>query len=93
LVSVGLLHHVRITYDADMRTTIDLPPAVHRRARELAKSRGQSLSSVVAELAIRGLSQLDQPLVITTNPTSGFPEISVGRTVTGEDVAEMLDEE
>ena len=76
-----------------MRTTVDLPPAIHRRARELAESRGQSLSSVVADLAIRGLSQLDQPLVITTSPTSGFPVVSVGRTVTAEDVAEALDEE
>ena len=39
-----------------MRTTVDLPPALHRRARELAKSRGQSLSAVLAELTARGLS-------------------------------------
>ncbi|MGO1318322.1 MAG: hypothetical protein ACTMIR_14995 [Cellulomonadaceae bacterium] len=31
-----------------MRATVDLPPAVHRRARELATLRGQSLSSVIA---------------------------------------------
>lgn len=76
-----------------MRTTIDLSPAVHRRARELAESRGQSLSSVVAELAARGLAQLDHPLQITTHPTSGFPVISVGRRVTSEDVAAALDDE
>lgn len=76
-----------------MRTTVDLPPAVHRRARELAERRGQSLSSVVAELAIRGLSQLDHPLQIATHPTSGFPVISVGRKVTSEDVAAALDDE
>jgi predicted transcriptional regulator len=76
-----------------MRTTIDLPPAVHQRARQLAESRGQSLSTVVAELAIRGLSQLDEPLRITTHPTSGFPVISVGRTITAEDVVAALDDE
>jgi hypothetical protein len=76
-----------------MRTTVDLPPAVHRRARELAERRGQSLSTVVAELTARGLSQLDQPLQITTHPISGFPVISVGRRVTAEDLTAALDDE
>jgi hypothetical protein len=76
-----------------MRTTVDLPPAVHRRARELAESRGQSLSAVVAELAARGLSQLDHPLQIATHPMSGFPVINVVRKVTAEDVAAALDDE
>lgn len=76
-----------------MRTTVDLPPAVHRRARELAKERGQSLSAVVAELATYGLSRLDEPLVITTDPGSGFPVVSVGRRISSEDVADALDDE
>ena len=76
-----------------MRTTVDLPPTVHRRARELAEQRGQSLSTVVAELATRGLSQLDEPLQITTHPTSGFPVISIGRSVNAADVAAVLDDE
>ena len=72
---------------------MDLPLAVYRRARALAESRGQSLPSVVAELTARGLSQLDQPLEVSTHPRSGFPVISVGRTVTAEDVAAALDDE
>jgi hypothetical protein len=59
----------------------------------MAELRGQSLSSVVAELAVRGLSQLDQPMTITTHPTSGFPVVSVGRKVTAADVAAALDDE
>jgi hypothetical protein len=76
-----------------MRTTVDLPPAVHRRAMQLAKQRGQSLSSVIGELAAYGLSRLDEPLVITTDSRSGFPVVSLGRHISSEDVAKALDEE
>jgi hypothetical protein len=76
-----------------MRTTVDLPPAVHRRAVQLAKQRGQSLSSVIAELATYGLSRLNEPLVLRTDPQSGFPVVSLGRQITSEDVASALDEE
>ena len=76
-----------------MRTTVDLPAVVHRRASELARSRGQSLSSVIAELTARGLGQLDAPLVVRTDPRSGFPVLSVGRRVTSQDVATALDDE
>ena len=76
-----------------MRTTVDLPPAVHRRARDLAERRGQSLSSVIAELAIRGLAQLDEPVEVAVDADSGFPVLRVGRKVTAHDVAEALDDE
>ena len=75
-----------------MRTTVDLPPAIHRRAQELAAARGMSLSATVAELTARGLSQLDEPITIGADERSGFPVISVGRTVTSQDVAELIDE-
>lgn len=67
-------------------------PAVHRRARELAQRRHQSLSAVVADLTVRGLASLDEPLRIDTDPVSGFPVVSLGRRVTSADVAEALDE-
>lgn len=76
-----------------MRTTVDLPPAVHRRALEIAERTGRSLSAVIADLTVRGLSQLDEPVVIGTDERSGFPVISVGRRVTSEQVAAILDEE
>ncbi len=50
-----------------MRTTVDLPPAVHRRVQQLAHARGQSLSATLAELTARRLSQLDEPLVVRTD--------------------------
>ena len=76
-----------------MRTTTDLPPAIHRRAVELAKARGQSLSATIADLTIRGLSQSDDPIALAIDDRSGFPVISVGRTVTSSEVAAALDEE
>lgn len=76
-----------------MRTTIDLPPAVHRRARELAAQRGQSLSSVLADLTVRGLAQLDAPVELATDDRTGLPVLSVGRRITSTEVAAVLDEE
>jgi predicted transcriptional regulator len=76
-----------------MRTTVDLPSALHRRAQEIARRRGLSLSAVVAELAARGLIQLDEPASIGTDERSGFPVVSVGRRVTSEEVAAALDDE
>lgn len=76
-----------------MRTTVDLPPALHRRVVEIARSTGRSLSAVVADLAVRGLSQIDEPVLIGTDERSGFPVISVGRRITSAEVAAALDEE
>lgn len=76
-----------------MRTTVDLPPAVHRRARELAAERHQSLSAVVADLTVRGLATLGDALELTIEPTSGFPVITLGRRITSAEVADALDDE
>lgn len=77
----------------DVRTTIDLPPAVHRRVRELAAQRGQSLSSVVADLTVRGLAQLGAPVELSTDARTGLPVLSLGRRITSDDVAEALGDE
>lgn len=76
-----------------MRTTVDLPDLVRLRAQELAARRGQSLSAIVAELTARGLAQLDEPIRLEVDSRSGFPVMSLGRRVTREDVARLLDEE
>lgn len=75
-----------------VRTTVDLPPAAHRRASEIAAREGRSLSSVVAELTLRGLALREEPLRVSTDPRSGFPVMSLGHPVTAEDVAAALDE-
>lgn len=65
-----------------MRTTVDLPPAVHQRARRLAAGRGQSLSAVIADLTIRGLAVLDEPVVLATHEVTGLPVLPLGRPLT-----------
>jgi hypothetical protein len=76
-----------------MRTTVDLPPAVHRRARELAKQRGVSMSAVLADLATRGLAQIETPVTLTEDPRTHLPVLRIGRSITSEDVAALLDDE
>lgn len=76
-----------------MRTTVNLPPGVHRRALDLAKQRHQPLSTVIADLALRGLTTLDGPVELTTDLQSGFPVIAFGRRITTEEVADALDDE
>jgi predicted transcriptional regulator len=76
-----------------MRTTVNLPPAVHRRAQELARQRHQSLSTVIADLAVRGLATLDEPVEVSTDPKTGFPVITLGRRLTAAEVADALDDE
>lgn len=75
-----------------MRTTVDLPPAVHRRAKELAEQRRQSLSAVVADLTMRGLATLGEPVTVRTNDQSGLPVLSIGRAITSVEVADLLDD-
>lgn len=76
-----------------MRTTVDLPPAVHRRALELAKQEHRSLSAVIADLTMRGLAQMDVPVVLATDERSGLSVLSLGRRVTSHDVEAVLAEE
>jgi hypothetical protein len=60
---------------------------------DLAQERHQSVSTAVADLAIRGLATLGEPVTVATDPTSGFPVSSLGREVTSDDVADALDDE
>jgi len=76
-----------------MRTTVDLPPEVHERAKQLAAQRHQSLSATVADLTILGLQSLGVPATVTTDPMSGLPTLTLGRRVSAQDVAEALDDE
>ncbi|WP_106538276.1 hypothetical protein [Haloactinopolyspora alba] len=76
-----------------MRTTVDLPPAAHRRAREIAVRSGRSLSSVVADLALRGLAAAEDEQQLIAHHTTGFPTVSVGHSVDAEDVATLWDDE
>lgn len=76
-----------------MRTTVDLPPRTHERARALARERGISVSAMVAELTARGLAQFDEPLNVLRDELTGLPVISLGRRITSEQVADLLDDQ
>ena len=54
-----------------MRTTVDLPPRAHARAKQLAEQRGLSLSAMISELTVRGLAQLDTPLSVARDEVTG----------------------
>lgn len=77
-----------------MRTTVDLPDSVHKRAAALARDRAQSLSRTLAELITGALDggPHAQPPVTNTDPRSGFPIVRVGRPITTEDVRSLDDE-
>lgn len=51
------------------------------------------MSSVIADLTVRGLAQFDEPVVLRINERSGLPVLSLGRRLTSGDVAVLLDEE
>lgn len=76
-----------------MRTTVDLPPALHERARQLAADTGRSLSAVIADLTMRGMVQLDEPLSVSIDEETGIPMVSIGRRITAAEVAAILDDE
>ena len=59
---------------------MDLPPAVHRRAREIAERRGESLSAVIADLTVRGLAQIDEPVILSTDERSRSGDASLPAT-------------
>lgn len=76
-----------------MRTTVDLPPAVHQRAKRLAAARGVSLSAILGELTVLGLSRVEEPEVVERDPDTGFVLLRVGHPITAEAVAAALEEE
>ncbi len=76
-----------------MRTTVVLPPSVHRRALDMAQRQHRSPSAVVADLTLKGLAQVDDPVIFSVDQHSGLPVLSLGRTLGSHEVADLLDEE
>ena len=77
-----------------MRTTIDLPPDLHRIAKSIAHDTEKSLSETIADLIRRGLERSSGPVgQITIDELTGLPVTNLGHVVTSEDVASLEDEE
>jgi len=79
--------HVDASYDAVMRTTIDLPDDLHQAATLIARDRHQTLSRTVASLLRSALAGEKHDTTIKIDPDSGLPTVRVGRRITAEDVA------
>lgn len=75
-----------------MRTTVDLPEHLHRRAAALARDRAQSLSGTLAELIAIALEGGQPSPGLETDHRSGFPIVRVGRPITTEDVRSLDDD-
>jgi predicted transcriptional regulator len=72
-----------------VRTTIDLPDDLHQLARQIAHDSRRSMSEVVADLIRVGLRR-DALTPVTSR--RGMPVVSVGHTVTADDVRSLDDE-
>lgn len=75
-----------------MRTTIDLPDDLHRRARSIARDTSRSLSTTVADLMRRGLGDA-QAIEISRSERTGLPVVRLGTIITSEDVRTLEDDE
>lgn len=75
-----------------MRTTINLPEDLHRKALSIARDTGRTLSETVADLMRRGLGQGGSTEVSRSQKT-GLPLTTLGKIVTVEDVRSLEDEE
>ena len=75
-----------------MRTTIDLPPELHTLARELAHQQNKTMSQVITECIQRGLGIAPDPTLRIDTTDSGWPVVTLGRTITAEDVRSLEDE-
>ncbi len=75
-----------------MRTTIDLPEDLHRHALSIARDTSRTLSETVAELMRRGLSS-ERGHEASPSSRTGLPVISLGKTISTDDVRKLEDEQ
>jgi hypothetical protein len=86
------MHHDAMMLRLGVRTTIDLPDDLHKQALAIARDNHRTLSETVADLIRRGLGA-GSTTVLSTDPRTGLPLVSVGTVVTSEDVRSLEDEE
>jgi len=78
-----------------MRTTIDIPPDLHRRIKAYADAHGQSFSFTATEALLRGMAPIDTLSTVHRSPVTGLMVFTSGRgrTITSEEVADLIDED
>lgn len=79
-------------YDAEMRTTIDLPEDLHRIAISLSRDKRISLSEAVSMLLRKAIGE---PGSAQLEPSgkSGMLTIKLGRIITASDVRALDDDQ
>lgn len=75
-----------------MRTTINLPDDLHRRARSIARDRSRGLSTTVTDLIRRGLGETEA-IEVSRSERTGLPLVRLGITMTSDDVRALEDDE
>jgi len=80
-------------YDAFMRTTVDLPPVLFQRVKQLARREQSSVSATVARLTAERMDMMDSPALVRADPVSAFPTISIGQPLSSAQVADLIDED
>lgn len=95
VATVTQLRQLLHSYDGDMRTTVDIPPLLHERARLMARESGRSLSATLADLIAVGLENTSEGAGAQhrRDPVTGLRVFNTGGRVTSEHVAELIDEE
>lgn len=78
-----------------MRTTVNLSLAVYRGVCQRAKTRGQSLSGIVAGLTAGAFTRWKekQERPFDRDERTGAPVVRLGRVTTSGDVAKLWDDE
>jgi len=76
-------------YDAPMRTTVDIDPDLHAEALTEAARERISMSVLVNE-ALRRILRPVPP--VERDPDTGLGVISIGRPVSADEVADVIDD-
>lgn len=80
-------------YTPCVRTTFDIDQQTYRLVKAIAAQRGVTMGTVVNEAVLRQYGSAKEPSLTIRRSASGWPVISIGRTITSEEVAEALDED
>ncbi|WP_454931936.1 toxin-antitoxin system, antitoxin component [Actinomyces oricola] len=76
-----------------MRTTVDLPPALHRRVVDAAAREGLSMSAMLSKITARGLEDFEDEIALEHDDLTGLPLLRVGQVITPELVAELIEDD
>lgn len=75
-----------------MRTTVDLPPDLHRQVQAIARDTHRTFSDTAVDLMRRGLGYGSGARAVSRSAMTGLPVIRLGTVVTTEDVRALEDD-